>query len=92
MLKIGEWKERLVNDIQLPCDLAYSDSMVLLKGGREVVIENYKSLLTLNEQEIGIRLKKGRLTVCGEGLHIPVYTTEEMRISGTICRIIIEGR
>ena len=92
MLKIEEFKDRFVKDMQLPYDLAYADSLVSLMGSREVVIENYKGLLRLNEKEICIQLKKGRLTVCGERLKIFSYTMEEMRITGLICRIIIEGR
>ena len=62
----------------------FPDRKVTLTGNREAWIENYKGIIEYTPERIFLQLKNGRVAFCGKQLHIAFYTSEEMRITGTI--------
>lgn len=81
------WKERTVNALEMPADLAYGDGIVTLTGPGRVLVENYRCILRYTDEEIRILTPRGKVTVCGKHLEIPWYTPEEMLIRGEISGI-----
>ena len=65
-------------------------TVVTLTGCSQAVIENYRSILKLTEEEIIVSTFSGKLTIMGKNLEIPWYTMEEMTVTGKISRIIPE--
>ncbi len=74
----------IADSLKLPKDLTNGDSMISLTGNEEVWIENYKGIIEYTPERIFLQLKKGKILFCGKKLHIAFYTSEEMRIIGTV--------
>ena len=45
MGKLGRWKEQMVSALEIPPDLAYSETIITMTGSMEILIENYKSII-----------------------------------------------
>ncbi len=84
MKKTGRWKENLVSVLELPPDLAYSETIVTLTGTMEVLIENYRAISRYTSSEIVILSLRGRVTICGKNLEILWYTSSAMKVKGKI--------
>lgn len=92
MRKKVRWKESWITSFELPEDLAYHDPLVTMKGNRQIIVENYITLLCCSKKRIDIRLFRGVLSIYGKNLWIPCYTQEEIQIRGFIeCVKIGEG-
>lgn len=87
MKKRRVMKENLVSVLEIPSDLAYRDVIVTLNGNRQVNIENYRSILSYTEEEIILLTFQGKLQISGKKLKIPIYSADEMKISGFISGI-----
>jgi len=74
----------LAESLKLPKDLTNGDSIISLTGNEEAWIENYKGIIEYTPECIFLQLKNGKVVFCGKELHIAFYTSEEMRITGTI--------
>lgn len=83
-------REGFLTALEVPRDLACRETVVTLTGCSQAVIENYRSILKLTEDEIIISTFSGKLTIIGENLEIPWYTMEEMTITGKISRVVPE--
>lgn len=92
MKKREKWKENAVAALELPADLAYNDSIVTMTGPREVLVENYRSILKFTSTEIIILTLRGRVSICGNSLEIPWYTPEQMKVTGCISGIFPQRR
>lgn len=57
MGKLGRWKEQMVSALEIPPDLAYSETIITMTGSMEILIENYKSISRYTPTEIVVRLK-----------------------------------
>ncbi len=77
-------REKMVQKLELPKDLVFQAAIVTITGRKEVLIENYKGILNLDETAVFIQTTNGRLSVKGAGLSVEYFTNEEMKISGRI--------
>lgn len=90
MKKKDQWKENLAEILEVPRDLALKESVFTVTGKKQMRIENYRSVLRYEPQELVILTFSGKLTVHGKALKILWYTPEEMRIQGILSEIILE--
>lgn len=90
MKKKSQWKENLVETLEIPRDLAMKEAIVTLTGKSQIRIENYRNILRYEAQELIVLTFSGRLTIHGKSLKIQWYTPEEMQISGILSEIILE--
>ena len=60
MGKLGRWKEQMVSALEIPPDLAYSETIITMTGSMEILIENYKSISRYTPTEIVVRSLRGR--------------------------------
>lgn len=88
--KRKRFREGFLTALEVPRDLACRETVVTLTGCSRAVIENYRSILKLTEEEIIISTFSGKLTITGKKLEIPWYTVDEMTVTGRISRIIPE--
>ena len=73
-----------VSHWNLPEDPVFSDAIVMIKGRKQMTIENYRGILVYEENIVRLSLKNGQIMVSGKGLHIDYYTNVDMKISGRI--------
>ena len=82
MGKLGRWKEQMVSALEIPPDLAYSETIITMTGSMEILIENYKSISRYTPTEIVVRSLRGKVSICGKNLEILWYTSSAMKVTG----------
>ncbi|MDO4295281.1 MAG: YabP/YqfC family sporulation protein [bacterium] len=68
----------------VPKDVVLGELLVSFVGRHCLVIENYRTLLLCEENEIRVQAKNCRLIVRGKRLGIVYYDKEQMKICGAI--------
>ena len=71
----------------LPRDVVHKDSLIEIIGRHEFVVENYRCLKEIKDNEILIMCKKYNLLIKGEKLNIKYYNSESMVVSGVLNEI-----
>ena len=89
MGKLGRWKEQMVSALEIPPDLAYSETIITMTGSMEILIENYKSISRYTPTEIVVRSLRGKVSICGKNLEILWYTSSAMKVTG-ISQVFIQ--
>lgn len=92
MGKLGRWKEQMVSALEIPPDLAYSETIITMTGSMEILIENYKSISRYTPTEIVVRSLRGKVSICGKNLEILWYTSSAMKVTGNISGIYQRSR
>ena len=87
MGKLGRWKEQMVSALEIPPDLAYSETIITMTGSMEILIENYKTISRYTPTEIVVRSLRGKVSICGKNLEILWYTSSAMKVTGNISGI-----
>ena len=82
MKKTERWKEQMVSALEIPADLAYSETIITMTGSMELLIENYRSISRYTPSEIVVLSLRGKVTVCGKNLEI--LWSSAMKIRGDI--------
>jgi sporulation protein YqfC len=77
-------KEAAVSALGLPRDVMLGDVLVSFVGRRQVNIENYRSILLYTDTLLKLQGRNCRVLIRGTGLTIDYYTSEEMKVTGTI--------
>ena len=90
MKKKNQWKENLVEALEIPRDLALKEAVFTVIGKSRIQIENYRSILHYEPQELILLTFSGKLLIHGKALKILWYTPEEMQIQGILSEIILE--
>ena len=84
MSRIGRKKEQLADALKLPRDMVLGESILTMTGNHELWIENYKGIIEYTPKSIILQAKTGQISICGCGLAIDYYTSEDMKIVGEI--------
>ena len=71
----------------LPRDVVHKDSLIEIISRNEFVVENYRCLKEIKDNEILIMCKKYNLLIQGEKLNIKYYNSESMVVSGVLNEI-----
>lgn len=90
-MKLGKWKEGLVESLELPKDLVYGAVLVSITGRQEILIENYRGILEYTKNHISLQTKTCRLVIHGKDLDVRYYTNEEMKVTGWIDSVSYEN-
>ena len=83
-------KAHLTDSLELPKDLLYGAALVTITGKSEVVIENYKGMITCSDEKIKVQTREGSIEVKGKNLLIEYYTNDEMKITGLLHGILYD--
>lgn len=86
-MKYQEKKEALVEHLGLPRDLLLGSVILTVTGQKEACIENYRGIIEYTPAHIRLQTKTCQLIIGGQNLCIDYYSSEEMKITGTICEI-----
>lgn len=80
-------KELIAKGLSLPRDVLFGDFIITLTGNQEVLIENYKGILSYDECQITLQGNHVTLRICGRGLAVSYYSKETMKVLGEIERL-----
>ena len=84
--------ERFLTAMELPGDLAHKAPIITITGPAQVLIENYKSILSYTSEQLIIVTCQGRVILQGKNLEISRYTSLEMEVKGKITAVMLECR
>ena len=85
-----EKRQGLSDGLELPKDVSCGVVIVTVTGRRALVLENYRGILSYDDDCIVIQTRDCKVTVCGCRLKVDYYTNEEMKIVGLIHQISYE--
>lgn len=80
----------LADGLELPKDVSCGVVIVTVTGRRALVLENYKGIVSYDDDCIVIQTRDCRVAVSGCRLKVDYYTNEEMKIVGLIRQISYE--
>lgn len=79
--------ESVSERLNLPKDVVLGATVLHMLGQYELYVENYRSILDFNEEQIKIKTKTEVLIITGRHLHIEYFNHEDMKIKGRILEI-----
>lgn len=80
----------LAEGLDLPKDVSCGVVIVTVTGRRALVLENYRGIVSYDDDCIVIQTRDCKVTVSGCRLKVDYYTNEEMKIVGLIHQISYE--
>lgn len=80
-------KEKLVDMLELPKEILLNIPKLTLIGKKQMLIENYKSIVEYDAQLIKLKTTIGFIKIDGASLVINEITPEDLRVEGEIMRI-----
>ena len=83
--------ERFMTVMELPGDLSCKAPIITITGPAQVLIENYKSILSYTSEKLIVVTCRGRVILQGKNLEIVHYTSLEMEIKGLILSVMLES-
>ena len=93
MVKSNRIMERLSVAADLEDEPLPGLPLVEIAGDRRVLIENHCGVLEYSDNVIGIRVKFGKVLVCGSGLRLSRMTKGQLIVSGCMdCVRIVRGK
>lgn len=84
-------KATAVSAMKLPRDVCLGEALISMEGRHSLVIENYRNILLYTENEVRIQAKNCRICIRGKRLSIVYYDKEEMKITGRIDSVELDG-
>lgn len=82
---LGDWfHQRLMTTFNLPPEVMLNLPLIMVVGGRSMILENHRGILEYSRERIRIRLIKGELTLSGRNMVIQSISDEELQIKGEI--------
>lgn len=69
---------------EIPTEIISSLSKTELISNRQIYIENHKGIMSYRDNEVIIRLNKGRIVITGNSLSISCINTEAIELKGLI--------
>lgn len=82
--------ERFMTAMELPGDLSCKAPIITIIGSAQVLIENYKSILSYTSEKLIVVTCRGRVILQGKNLEIFHYNALEMEIRGNITAVMLE--
>ena len=80
-------KEKVAKAIDAPREIFFDESKVTIFEDREILIENYKTMLEYDDCFIRVKLKHKDIAITGKDFILDEMTDESMIIRGSIAGI-----
>jgi len=84
-------KEKIVDALSIPKDIAFGAALITITGNYEVYIQNFLGLIEYNDKLIRLQSKSGRVNISGNKLHIEYFTGDDIRIKGFISEVKLDN-
>jgi len=82
-----------VGDIlDFPADVVGEGPKITITGRRQILVENYISIVDFSEEEIRLETAEGDVCFGGKGLALKVILSTELRIEGELSSLSFKGR
>lgn len=82
-----------VGDIlDFPPDVVGQGPKITIIGRREILVENYISIVNFSDEEIRLETAEGDVSFGGKGLVLKVILSTELRIEGELSSLHYGGR
>lgn len=75
---------RLMQTFDLPPEVILNLPVIMMVGGKSLILENHKGILEYSRERIRVRLVKGEITLTGRNLVIQSISDEEIQIRGEV--------
>jgi len=70
--------------LDFPPDVAGEGPKITITGRRQILVENYLSVVNFSEEEIRLETAEGDVCFVGKGLALKVILSTELRIEGEL--------
>ena len=80
-------KEVIAKGLSLPRDVVFGDFVLSITGNCEAYIENYRGILSYDQEKISIQGNHVILNIYGCDLTVDFYSQDIMKIKGMIKRL-----
>lgn len=80
-------KEVITKGLSLPRDVVFGDFVLSITGNCEAYIENYRGILSYDQEKISIQGNHVILNIYGCDLTVDFYSQDIMKIKGMIKRL-----
>lgn len=82
---LGEkFTTRFIETFDLPPEVMLNLPLIMMVGGKSLILENHRGILEYSRERIRIRLAKGEVTLTGRNLLIQSISNEEIQIKGEL--------
>ena len=82
--KVRKLAERFCTELELPEDVLLREAKVSLTGGKRMLIENHRGLMSYSDTLIEVLTGGGKLSVLGSGFIIRAMREKDLLIFGNI--------
>ena len=82
--KFRKLAERVCTVLELPEDALLQEAKVSMTGGKRMLIENHRGLMSYSDTSIEVLTGKGKLSVLGSGFIIRAMREKDLLICGKI--------
>jgi len=88
--KKGSFKEVVADFFELPHEVLLDLPRVTLVGNVQLYIENYRGVISYDENQVRLSVNNGEIIIRGEQLQIKNLLEEELLIKGVIGSLTYE--
>lgn len=82
---LGEkFTTRFIETFDLPPEVMLNLPLIMMVGGKSLILENHRGILEYSRERIRIRLAKGEIMLNGRNLLIQSISNEEIQIKGDL--------
>lgn len=82
---LSEWlNQRMITTFNLPPEVMLNLPLIMMVGGKSLILENHRGILEYSRERIRVRLIKGELMLTGRNMLIQSISDEELQIKGEI--------
>lgn len=92
MGKGSRFWEQLAQNADMNGECLPGQSLLELLGDNRVLIEHHRGVQEYSRERIGVKMRFGRVIVCGFGLEMIQMTREQLVIRGRIDSIALQRR
>ncbi len=79
----------VVDSLNLPRDVFYGAPLLHITGKYEGIIENYKSIIEYDENNLILNTKDGKIKITGDSIKIEYFNESDMKIKGNLKEIVL---
>jgi sporulation protein YqfC len=84
-------KEAIIDKLRIPKELILDTPKIIVTGDREIIIENYKGIISFQKNEMKINSRVGVIKIEGSNFEILYIGGDTITISGEFKAIVYEG-
>lgn len=88
--KLGIVKERVVDTLELPPDIALNVPKITILAKKEITIENHKGIMKFSDTELVVNTSLGPLTIQGENLEIAFVGGTTLALKGRFKGVVYD--